>query len=54
MPFLSKCKFGGCSHIKEENCGIKKAVEEGKIAKQRYENYQKIYQELKEKEQKRW
>lgn len=44
----------GCSHIKEENCCVKKAVEKGKITKERYQNYQKIYQELKEKEQNKW
>lgn len=54
VQYLNKCEYGGCNHIKEENCGIKNAVHQGMIAKQRYENYQKIYQELKEKEQKRW
>lgn len=40
--------------MKEEKCGIKKALLEGKIAEERYQNYQKIYQELKEKEQRKW
>ena len=44
----------GCKHIKEEECGIKSAVESGKISKERYKNYQKIYEELKEKEQNKW
>lgn len=52
--YISNCKFIGCSHQKEENCGIKQAVKEGKIAQQRYENYCKIYQELKEKEEHKW
>lgn len=46
VPYLEKCKFQGCSHIKEENCGIKKALESGKISPQRYENYVKIYNNL--------
>lgn len=46
MPYLEKCEFQGCSHIKEENCGIKKALESGKISPQRYENYVKIYNNL--------
>ena len=54
MEYLPSCEFTGCSHIKEENCGIKKAVEEGKISKVRYQNYCKIYEELKEKEAHRW
>ena len=36
---ISECEYIDCSHIKEENCGIKKALEEGKIAKERYERY---------------
>lgn len=46
VPYLEKCEFQGCSHIKEENCGIKKALEFGKISPQRYENYVKIYNNL--------
>ena len=34
VPYLEKCEFQGCSHIKEENCGIKKALESGKISPQ--------------------
>lgn len=46
VPYLEKCEFQGCSHIKEENCGVKKALESGKISPQRYENYVKIYNNL--------
>lgn len=52
--YINNCEFIGCTHIKEENCGIKKAIEEGKISKGRYERYCKIYEELKEKENRRW
>ncbi len=48
------CEFVGCSHIKEKSCGIKQALEEGKIDKNRYERYCKIYNELKDKEARRW
>ena len=48
------CEFIGCSHIKEENCGIKEALEEGKIDKNRYERFCKIYNELKSKEERKW
>ena len=44
----------GCTHIKEENCGIKKSVESGKIDKSRYERFCKIREELKQKEEKKW
>ena len=52
--YIENCEFIGCTHVKEENCGIKKALEENKISRQRYETYCKLYQELKEKELHRW
>lgn len=47
---MNECEFVGCTHIKEENCGIKQAIEKGKINKGRYDRFCKIYQELKEKD----
>jgi len=44
----------GCTHIKEQNCGIKKAIKDGKISQERYERYCTIYEELKDKEKHRW
>lgn len=43
------CEFVGCTHIKEEKCGIKQALEQGKVDIGRYERFCKIYEELKEK-----
>ena len=51
---IENCEFIGCTHIKEENCGIKQAIKEKKISEERYERYCKIYQELKEKEKYKW
>lgn len=42
------CRFGGCAHISEPDCGVKAAVEQGKISRVRYENYKVLYQELKD------
>ena len=42
-----ECRFGGCSHIAEPDCGVKRAIEEGKIARVRYDNYKVLYEELK-------
>ena len=39
------CPFRDCSHTKEEECMVKKAVEDGKILKSRYDNYLKFYEE---------
>lgn len=43
------CRFRGCSHISEPACGVKKAVEAGRISRLRYENYCLLYEELKNK-----
>ena len=41
-----KCRFTGCAHINEPDCGVKTALAEGLIAKERYDNYCKLYKEL--------
>lgn len=51
---IKNCRYVGCTHIKEEECGIKYAIKQGKINNKRYECFCKIYNELKEKEEKRW
>lgn len=42
------CRFAGCAHISEPNCGVKEAVEQGLITKVRYNNYKQLYEVLKE------
>lgn len=52
---IKNCEFVGCTHIKEEKCGIKTAIQEGKISQDRYNRFCKIYEELKQiKERKKW
>lgn len=51
---MKNCEYLDCEHIKEENCGIKKAIEEKEINVKRYERYIKIYEELKNKEKRKW
>lgn len=53
-PYLNTCRFTGCAHIHEPDCGIKDAVEEGRIHKERYDNYCSFYEELKDKEKRRY
>jgi ribosome biogenesis GTPase / thiamine phosphate phosphatase len=41
----SRCRYTDCTHIIEEGCAILKAVEQGEITTERYNNYIKIYKE---------
>ena len=43
------CRFSGCAHMSEPSCGVKEAVESGKISRVRYDNYRILYQELKDR-----
>ncbi len=52
--YEKECEFVGCTHIKEQNCGIRKAYENKKISETRYNNYVKIYNDLKEREEQKW
>ena len=47
--YRDTCRFHGCSHTHEPGCGVKQAVENEKISKERYENYCLIYEEVKNK-----
>lgn len=46
------CRFQGCMHLSEPDCGVKEALAEGKISKERYESYQVIYEEVKNRKKK--
>ncbi len=47
-PYLGKCRFVGCAHVKEKGCAVLKAVQEGKIPKSRHESYVRLYEQIKE------
>jgi ribosome biogenesis GTPase len=46
-PYEPYCKFQGCSHIAEPECGVRDALANGQISALRYENYKLLYEELK-------
>ena len=48
LEYEPYCKFQGCSHINEPNCGVKDALAEGKISQIRYDNYVLLYNEMKQ------
>lgn len=41
------CRFGGCNHIGEKDCGVKQAVTHGELAQSRYDNYVLFFEEVK-------
>ena len=43
-PYLGACQFHDCSHRAEPACAVRKAVEEGKIEKTRYDSYLRLYE----------
>lgn len=47
--YEQQCRFQGCVHIHEPDCGVKDALQAGKISPIRYENYRILYEELKNK-----
>ena len=47
VPYEPECRFIGCSHIGEPDCGVKNALAEGKINQVRYDNYVMLYEEMK-------
>ena len=47
--YEEKCRFQGCRHIHEPDCGVKAALAEHEISQLRYEDYLALYNELKEK-----
>lgn len=51
---IKECEYVGCRHIKEENCGIKNALQRNEISESRYQNFIKIYEELKDREEHKW
>ena len=47
--FLGKCRFSDCSHGSEPGCAIRSAIEAGELDIARWENYQKLKEEVVDK-----
>lgn len=45
IPWLTQCKFRDCNHLDTPHCAILQALESGKISKNRYQNFVKLYQQ---------
>ena len=47
-PYLGRCRFQDCAHIKEKGCAVLDAVKEGKISPSRHQSYVRLYEQAKE------
>lgn len=45
MHYSTNCAYYNCTHTHEPNCAVQQAVEDGKIAPERYESYLKMIQD---------
>jgi len=45
-PYLGKCRFNNCRHLKEPDCAVIQAVNEGQIEPQRLSYYQELLSEI--------
>lgn len=51
---LHLCRFAGCLHVSEPDCGVKDAVKSGEISKERYERYKLLLEEIKRQRKHRY
>ena len=42
-PYIGKCRFQDCAHLKEPDCAVRMALDEGKISRSRYDSYVRLY-----------
>lgn len=54
VDYAVDCRFRGCLHHNEPDCGVKKAAEENEIQSWRYENYLLFLEELIERDKQKW
>lgn len=52
QKYLGQCRYDNCRHIKEPDCSVREAVEEGEISKSRYHSYVEQIKEIREKSRK--
>ena len=43
-PYLGKCRFHDCMHLKEPDCAVTEAVHAGEISESRYRSYIRLYE----------
>ena len=43
-PYVGKCQFTDCAHLKEPGCAVRAALEAGLVQPSRYESYVRLYE----------
>ncbi len=46
-PYLGKCQFQDCAHIKEKGCAVLEALKAGEIPPSRHQSYVRLYEQAK-------
>lgn len=47
-PYLGRCRFTGCAHVREKGCAVLAAVEAGEIVPSRHASYARLYESVKD------
>jgi ribosome biogenesis GTPase len=42
LAATDQCRFNDCRHLREPDCGVKRAVQNGTITQRRYESYKRL------------
>lgn len=42
-PYIGKCRFADCAHLKEPGCAVRQALADGIIGESRYASYARLY-----------
>lgn len=45
---LGQCRFADCAHLAEPGCAVRELVSAGRVSRERYESYVRLYGELEE------
>ena len=43
-PYIGKCRFNNCAHLKEPGCAVTQALGRGELMPSRYRSYQRLYE----------
>ncbi|OQK15796.1 ribosome biogenesis GTPase RsgA [Methyloprofundus sedimenti] len=46
QPYIDKCQFNDCRHLKDKGCAIQKAVKDGFISQSRYQRFVKLREKM--------